>query len=96
MSYISTFAEVLSEMMSSYFAECITHFNKPCVRRGKDSARYFYNKKEVNNIIKNLSDPNSVTVTPLCDNGEVWCYVMDYAQVTKEKRNRTTKTVAMN
>ena len=42
--------------------------------------------KEVNYVRDNLQNPNSVVVKPLYDNGSIWCYEMDYAQVVKEKR----------
>ena len=81
------FAEVMSEMLDSYFTECICHFNKICVRKRKDeTTRYFFSMKEVNYVRDNLQNPNSVVVRPLYDNGSIWCYEMDYAQVTKEKR----------
>lgn len=86
-SVTSTFAEVMSEMLDSYFAECICHFNKICIRKRKDETqRYFFSMREVNYVKNNLQDPNSVTVKPLYDNGSIWCYEMDYAQVVKEKR----------
>lgn len=86
-STTSIFAEVMSEMLDSYFAECICHFNKNCIRKRKDETqRYFFSMKEVNYVKNYLQDPNSVTVKPLYDNGSIWCYEMDYAQVVKEKR----------
>lgn len=42
--------------------------------------------KEVNHVRDNLQNPDSVVVKPLYDNGSIWCYEMDYAQVVKEKR----------
>lgn len=81
------FAEVMSEMLDSYFTECICHFNKICMRKRKDeTSRYFFSMKEVNYVRDNLKNPDSVIVKPLYDNGSIWCYEMDYAQVVKEKR----------
>ena len=86
-SFSSIFAEVMSEMLDSYFTECICHFNKVCMRKRKDeTTRYFFSMKEVNHVRDNLLNPDSVVVKPLYDNGSIWCYEMDYAQVTKEKR----------
>ena len=81
------FAEVMAEMLDSYFTECIYHFNKICMRKRKDeTSRYFFSMKEVNYVRDNLKNPDSVVVKPLYDNGSIWCYEMDYAQVVKEKR----------
>jgi hypothetical protein len=80
------FAQVLTEMLDSYFTECIAHFNKKCTRKRYDSARYFFSQKEVNLVKSKLCNPDGVIVTPLYDNGSIWCYEMDYAQVAKEKR----------
>ena len=86
-SSAAIFAEVMSEMLDSYFTECICHFNKVCMRKRKDeTARYFFSMKEVNHVRDNLLNPDNVTVKPLYDNGSIWCYEMDYAQVIKEKR----------
>lgn len=86
-SVASVFAEVMSEMLDSYFAECICHFNKICIRKRKgETTRYFFSMKEVNYVKNNLQNPDSVTVKHLYDNGSIWCYEMDYAQVVKEKR----------
>ena len=86
-SVSSVCAEIMSEMLDSYFAECICHFNKLCMRKRKDeTTRYFFSMKEVNYVKNNLQNPDSVTVKPLYDNGSIWCYEMDYAQVVKEKR----------
>ena len=79
------FAEVMSEMLDSYFTECICHFNKLCKRKDETS-RYFFSMKEVNYVRDRLQNPDSVIVKPLYDNGSIWCYEMDYAQVVKEKR----------
>lgn len=86
-SSAAIFAEVMAEMLDSYFTECICHFNKACMRKRKDeTTRYFFSMKEVNYVINNLQNPDSVIVKPLYDNGSIWCYEMDYAQVVKEKR----------
>lgn len=86
-SSAAIFAEVMSEMLDSYFTECICQFNKVCMRKRKDkTARYFFSMKEVNHVRDNLLNPDSVIVKPLYDNGSIWCYEMDYAQVVKEKR----------
>lgn len=86
-STAAIFAEVMSEMLDSYFAECICHFNKLCMRKRKnETTRYFFSMKEVNYVRDNLQNPDSVVVKPLYDNGSIWCYEMDYAQVVKEKR----------
>lgn len=86
-SSAAIFAEVMSEMLDSYFIECICHFNKLCMRKRKDeTSRYFFSMKEVNYVRNNLQNPDSVIVKPLYDNGSIWCYEMDYAQVVKEKR----------
>ena len=86
-SSAAIFAEVMAEMLDSYFTECICHFNKTCMRKRKDeTTRYFFSMKEVNHVRDNLLNPESVTVKPLYDNGSMWCYEMDYAQVVKEKR----------
>lgn len=86
-STAAIFAEVMSEMLDSYFTECICHFNKLCMRKRKDeTSRYFFSMKEVNYVRDNLKNPDSVVVKPLYDNGFIWCYEMDYAQVVKEKR----------
>lgn len=86
-STTTIFSEVMSEMLGSYFAECICHFNKPCIRKRKDeTTRYFFSMKEVDYVRNNLKNPDNVVVKPLYDNGSIWCYEMDYAQVIKEKR----------
>ena len=86
-STTTIFSEVMSEMLDSYFAECICHFNKPCIRKRKDeTTRYFFSMKEVDYVRNNLKNPDNVVVKPLYDNGSIWCYEMDYAQVIKEKR----------
>lgn len=86
-STAAIFAEVMSEMLDSYFTECICHFNKICVRKRKDeTTRYFFSMKEVDYVRNNLQNPDSVVVKPLYDNGSIWYYEMDYAQVTKEKK----------
>lgn len=86
-STAAIFAEVMSEMLDSYFTECICHFNKICMRKRKDeTSRYFFSMKEVNYVRDNLQNSDGVIVKPLYDNGSIWCYEMDYAQVVKEKR----------
>lgn len=83
----SVFAQVLTEMLDSYFTECIAHFNQTRLRRRKDTARYFFTMREVNFVKNKLQNPEMVIVTPLYDNGSIWCYEMDYACITvKEKR----------
>ena len=73
-SSAAIFAEVMSEMLDSYFTECICHFNKVCMRKRKDeTARYFFSMKEVNHVRDNLLNPDSVIVKPLYDNGSIWC-----------------------
>lgn len=82
----SVFAQVLTEMLNSYFTECIAHFNQKRTRRRPDSARYFFSLKEVNLVRNKLHNPDGVIVTPLYDKGSVWCYEMDYAYYAKERR----------
>ena len=86
-SSAAIFAEVMAEMLDSYFTECICHFNKTCMRKRKDeTTRYFFSMKEVNYVRNRLQNPDNVIVKPLYDNGSIRCYEMDYAQVVKEKR----------
>ena len=81
--------DIITEISHSLIQEAVSHFNQSRVRARLDDERYFYKWDEIDAILSNLKDPDSVFITQeLNSDGSVFCYVMNYAVRAKETRTR--------
>lgn len=81
--------DIITEISNSIIQEAISHFNQSRVRARLDDERYFYKWEEIEAILSNLKDPDSVSITQdLNSDGSVFCYIMNYAVRAKETRAR--------
>lgn len=79
---------LISEAVSSIIWEAITHFNKPTTRKSPENPRYFYKKTEVDAVISQLMNPESVKIKIEYESDGItpFCYIMDYAIINHTKR----------
>lgn len=81
--------ELLSEVSNSLIQEAVSHFNTIRTRIREDDERYFYKWSEVDAVLSQLKDPDSVSIKAEKDvDGTVFCYIMNYAVLKKETRAR--------
>lgn len=81
--------EILSEVSNSLIQEAVSHFNTIRTRVREDDERYFYKWTEVDAVLSQLKDPDSVSIKAEKDvDGTVFCYIMNYAVLKKKTRAR--------
>ena len=81
--------ELLTEVSNSLILEAISHFNTTRSRLREGDERYFYKWDEVDAVLSQLKDPDSVSIQAEKDfDGSVFCYIMNFAVLKKETRVR--------
>lgn len=81
--------DIITEVSNSIIQEAIAHFNQSRIRARVEDERYFYKWDEIDEILSNLKDPDSVSITQeLNSDGSVFCYIMNYATRMRETRIR--------
>ena len=81
--------ELLTEVSNSLIIEAVSHFNTVRTRLRDGDERYFYKWDEVDAVLSQLKDPDSVSIQAEKDfDGSVFCYIMNFAVLTKETRVR--------
>ena len=81
--------EILSEISNSLIQEAISHFNIIRTRIREGDERYFYKWDEVDAVLSQLKDPDSVSIQAEKNfDGTVFCYIMNFAVFKKETRVR--------
>ena len=81
--------ELLTEVSNSLILEAISHFNTTRSRLREGDERYFYKWDEVDAVLSQLKDPDSVSIQVEKDfDGSVFCYIMNFSVLKKETRVR--------
>lgn len=81
--------ELLTEVSNSLILEAISHFNTTRSRLREGDERYFYKWDEVDAVLSQLKDPDSVSIQAEKNfDGSVFCYIMNFAVFKKETRVR--------
>lgn len=80
---------ILSEISNSLIQEAISHFNTVRTRIREGDERYFYKWDEVDAVLSQMKDPDSVSIQAEKNfDGTVFCYIMNFAVFKKETRVR--------
>lgn len=86
---VETDNEMLIEISNSLIQEAISHFNTVRTRVREGDERYFYKWDEVDAVLSQLKDPDSVSIQAEKNfDGTIFCYIMNYAVLKKETRAR--------
>lgn len=81
--------ELLTEVSNSLILEAVSHFNTTRSRLREGDERYFYKWDEVDAVLSQLKNPDSVSIQAEKDfDGSVFCYIMNFAVLKKETRVR--------
>ena len=81
--------ELLTEVSNSLILEAISHFNTTRSRLRERDERYFYKWAEVDAVLSQLKDPDSVSIQVEKNfDGSVFCYIMNFVILKKETRVR--------
>ena len=81
--------ELLTGVSNSLILEAVSHFNTTRSRLREGDERYFYKWDEVDAVLSQLKDPDSVSIQAEKDfDGSVFCYIMNFAVLKKETRVR--------
>lgn len=81
---------IITETLDGIITEAVNHFNQKRTRRTSDDERYFYKKKEVDEVLARLRYPEWVKVKIEYDVDGItpFCYTMDYNVIHRVTRNR--------
>lgn len=80
------------DIVDELVQEAIVHFNAHRTRKTIDDSRFFFKKQEVNFILENLENPNSVKVKIIKnDDNTIFCYELERVISIVEKRKRKPK-----
>lgn len=81
--------DIISEVSNSLILEAVSHFNTIRTRIREGDERYFYKWAEVDAVLSQLNDPDSVSIEAEKNfDGSIFCYIMNYAVLKKETRIR--------
>lgn len=85
--------ELLDAVYDETINEAIRHFSpkRPRNRKGADDARYFFHRREVEIVLRGVSDPTKISVKVQTHNGEFFCYEMNFIPERETRARSLTR-----
>lgn len=80
--------DLIIEAIESLIQEAVNHFNKvkTCVRKPDDDCRFFYNKNELDRVLDQINNPDTIWVSEIKDKqGKFYAYRIGRVCVQKKK-----------
>lgn len=80
--------DLIVEAIEALIQEAVNHFNKikTCVRKPDDDCRFFYNKDELDKVLEQIINPDTIWVSEVKDSqGKFYAYRIGRVCIQKKK-----------